>query len=261
MMIRLTGGIGNQMFQYAYGRSLSIARNKGFNYFFVHYSGDTNRNFQLNVFNITGHKTNSFIPGLIVKLVYALKIKQHVVQYGYWQSEKYFKKNENTIRKDFTFKNKPTGNNLKLLKKIKSLDSVSIHVRRGDYANDKKTNKFHGILSAKYYKKAIEVISGKVKNPVYFIFSDDIEWCKDNFRYLDKVFFVEGNIGNKDYEDMRLMSNCKHNIIANSSFSWWGAWLNVNPDKIVIAPKKWFLDKKAQEEIGKEIVPKTWITI
>lgn len=261
MIIRLTGGIGNQMFQYAYGRSRSLESNTPLKYFFVHYRCDTNRNFQLNLFNITGRVVDPFFPGIIVKVENLFKIHSPWIEYGYWQSEKYFKRYEKAIRKDFTFRNKPNKANLELLKVIKSVNSVSIHVRRGDYVNDKKTKKFHGVLSTKYYKKAIEVINRKVEKPTYFIFSNDIEWCKNNFKYLEKVYFVEGNIGDKNHEDMRLMSNCKHNIIANSSFSWWGAWLNTNPNKIVIAPKKWFIDYKAQKEIGDEIVPKTWIKI
>lgn len=134
-----------------------------------------------------------------------------------------------------------SGENKIISDEIRKTNSVSLHIRRGDYITSKITNKFHGTCCLGYYKKAMKLINKKVKNPKYFVFSDDIYWVKKNLE-IKNAFYVDDNVGDKSYIDMQLMSMCKHNIIANSSFSWWAAWLNNNPNKIVIAPKKWFND-------------------
>jgi len=187
-----------------------------------------------------------------------LALPDHSYLEGYWGSEKYFKDIENIIRKEFTLKDKPDAINQKMISRIKNCDSVSIHIRRGDYIFDEKTNKYHGVCNLDYYLKAIALVAKKVKKPYFFIFSDDIRWAKQNLHLKFPCVYVNHNIGKKDYEDLRLMSNCCHNIIANSSFSWWGAWLNKNKDKIVIAPKKWFTDKSINT---KDLIPKQWLKI
>ncbi|MCK4744844.1 alpha-1,2-fucosyltransferase, partial [Candidatus Parcubacteria bacterium] len=184
-----------------------------------------------------------------------LKLIGNIYLDGYWQSEKYFKNIENSIRKEFTLKNDLQLKAKKLLRKIKNTESISIHIRRNDYISHKPANQYHGVCHLSYYKKAINVIIKKIDDPHFFVFSDDIDWCKKNLKIKFPTIFVEGN---KDYEDLILMSKCKHNIIANSTFSWWGAWLNNNPNKIVIAPKKWFRKKSINT---KDLIPKTWIKI
>lgn len=203
-----------------------------------------------------------------------LKIKNSCYLSGDWQSEKYFsskggysingdhsnsgeKNIEDIIRKKFTLKNKPTEKTKNLINKAKVCDSISIHIRRGDYISSPKTNQFHGACTPDYYKTAIKYIAKNVKNPVFFIFSDDIDWAKDNFKSDYPIYFVSNKII-PDYEELIIMSKCKHNIIANSSFSWWGAWLNENKDKIVIAPKEWFKVKNINTS---DLIPKSWITI
>lgn len=176
---------------------------------------------------------------------------------GHWQSEKYFKNIKNIIRKEFTLRNKMSNNGQKITNIIKNTQSISIHIRRGDYAENKETNQYHGLCSLKYYYDSIEKITKHIKNPYFFIFSDDIKWAKNNLKIKFPVLFVSGNFI-KDCEELILMSKCKHNIIANSSFSWWGAWLNNNQKKIVIVPKKWFNNSPNNT---KDLCPEFWLKI
>ena len=139
---------------------------------------------------------------------------------------------------------------------ILNSNSVGIHIRRGNYVADAQVNHIHGTCDMDYYNRSIKYISGRITNPHFYIFSDEIEWAKQNFKIEFPMTYVDTNIGfdgenyqdDKNYEDLRLMSQCKHNIIANSSFSWWGAWLNVNPNKIIIAPKNWFADTEKNKQ-------------
>ena len=171
---------------------------------------------------------------------------------GYWQTEKYFCNISDIIRKDFSFKESFLCAKREVLDDIKNTNSVFVHFRRGDYVSDQRTNKFHGVCDMEYYKKSIEYFLRLGNNFKFFIFSDDIDWVKENFK-IDNCFFVS-NKKLRDFEELFLMSKCKHAIIANSSFSWWGAWLNDGKDKIVIAPKKW-----NNSDCYNEIVPDRWI--
>lgn len=186
-----------------------------------------------------------------------LKIEANCYLSGVWQSEKYFKDSESIIRKELTLKDPLTTEARDWIQKMAESDSVSIHIRRGDYVNSLKTNQFHGICSLEYYHNAIKLISQKITSPVFFIFSDDIDWVKDNLNIIYPVFYVSGEML-PDHEELMIMSKCKHNIIANSSFSWWGAWLNENKTKIVIAPKKWFNTKTVDTV---DLIPSSWIKI
>ncbi len=183
--------------------------------------------------------------------------KKDIYLYGNWQSEKYFIGIEDIIRKEFTLKNGFSKEAQNMLNKIQNNNSVSIHIRRGDYVSNKNTNAFHGTCFLDYYYEAIKKIQEKIKNPYFFIFSDDVLWAKENLKINKPLTLVSGsNI--KDIEEMLLMSKCKHNIIANSSFSWWGAWLNNNPDKVVIAPWPWFNNLSINTD---DLYPKNWIKI
>ncbi len=141
---------------------------------------------------------------------------------------------------------------------IESTNAVSLHIRRGDYVKVKETNDFHGVCSIAYYETAIELITNKINDPVFYIFSDDMDWVKKNFNIRQNHVFVDANDAATNYEDMRLMSLCKHNIIANSSFSWWGAWLNPSSSKTVIAPKKWMKDPSIETI---DLIPGNWIRL
>ncbi len=159
---------------------------------------------------------------------------------GYWQSEKYFLEVDSIIRSDFTFKAPLVGLNVEFAKKISQLNAISLHLRRGDYVTDKKTNQILGVCPIEYYQAATQHMAKHVERPHYFIFSDDVPWAKNNLRLDFPCHYIEHNIGTESHNDMHLMSLCQHHIIANSSFSWWGAWLNPSPTKIVVAPQQWF---------------------
>lgn len=176
---------------------------------------------------------------------------------GYWQSEKYFHDETSQIKNDFTFANSLDIHNREIANKIQLTNSVSMHIRRGDYVQNAKVAEVHGMSSLDYYTSAIEYFAQHAASPHFFIFSDDINWVRSNL-HLDYAHdFIEHNRGSDSYNDMRLMSYCKHNIIANSSFSWWAAWLNSNEEKIVIAPNKWFNNDTSTEDL----IPKSWVTL
>lgn len=290
---KIIGGLGNQMFQYSFGRSLSLDLDQelglDLNSYKVQF-GLTPRNYELDIFNHAGRIStfqeirrligNDYINKIVNRLLGVdLKIrkkqyfreksdhsfvaidvsrfKDGVYLEGFWNSERYFIDHEKEIRNDFLFKKKLSGANKEIALDMGKNDSISIHVRRGDYVSSEATNKFHGTCGLDYYKKAVDLINKRVKNPKYFVFSDDMEWVKENLKIRSAVY-VEGNIGDKSYIDMQLMSLCKHNIIANSSFSWWGAWLNSNAKKIVVAPKKWFNDTSVDTT---DLVPEGWIRL
>ncbi len=289
IVTKLHGGLGNQMFQYAIGRCLAEKNNTVLKLDLSFYNnppnGATPREYSLDFFKIKkniasdeeiknfkkyerkkGRKYffhNLFFSNSSIHIKEktfnfnndTLKKTDEAYLDGYWQSEKYFKNIEDIIHKEFTLKDELNENLQKITGEIKKTNSISLHIRRGDYANDSKTNSYHGLCPMAYYNQAIKKITDEIKEPVLFIFSDDIDWVKENLKTNFPVAFIKGN---RDYEDLILMSLCKHNIIANSSFSWWGAWLNKNPDKIVVAPKNWFNDLKINSE---DLMPNNWFKI
>ena len=295
IVIKLRGGLANQMFQYALGRHLCIINKVPLYLDLVHYSDEqteekTIRDFGLNVCNIQAkiaseqqindakgwfnnplkRKVNTLFNKS--KPYYKVNIlKEHQIGFdenilkapkncyvqGFWQSENYFEEIRDIILKDLSFKVEPIGANLNYLNEIKDCNSVSIHVRRGDYVNSKHYQNIHEVLTVNYYNKAIKTILDSIKDPVFYVFSDDPVWVKQNLKSEYKMVFVDHNM-DTPHEDIRLMQYCKHNIIANSTFSWWAAWLNNNPDKIVVAPDKWY--KKVDLE-NPDITPCSWIKI
>lgn len=257
MTVIFKGGLGNQMFEYALVMAL---RQNGFRpkidisyYDFVkmHNGYELNRIFGIKekTTNKQGlHITwlrflNRYKPKYLCKFdkLYfdeSVLISPKHYLFGYWQDERYFNKIEDKIRSVFTFKDIDDENNI-IAQEIRQNNSVSLHVRRGDYAAFGMT-----ILGAEYYKCAIEMIKRSIISPVFYIFSDDVETAKNIAEQLNIDYrLISHNTGKESYKDMYLMSQCKHNIIANSSFSWWGAWLNGNKEKIIIAPKKWDSNK------------------
>jgi hypothetical protein len=290
----ISGGLGNQMFQYALGKVLSY---KNADELFLDLSGynpfittkDTPRIFELDIFrlkyieasrstivrlsdsspvinsinNLFKTKMNPYPKGYVQEAGHGfqssiLELQGNRYLKGFWQTEKYFKDYTDLIRSEFRFAKPAHGKNKSLLEEMKTTNSVSVHVRRGDYVSVKTTNKFHGTCDLSYYLRATNYISKHIVNPTYYVFSDDPKWCKTNLKFSSKTVIISHNSGDKSWEDLRLMSNCKHNIIANSSFSWWGGWLNNNPHKIIVAPKVWFRDKSVDT---KDVVPSTWIKL
>ena len=157
----------------------------------------------------------------------------------------------------FTLKNEIHPKTQQYKQEIIATESVSLHVRHGDYVTNADTNSFHGVCSLDYYKNAVSKIKQEMPLP-FFIFSDDIIWAKENLDFIGNMTFIEYNGATPDHEEMYLMSLCQHNIIANSSFSWWGAWLNQNPNKIIIAPQNWFNDVSLDT---KDLIPNEWIRL
>lgn len=189
-----------------------------------------------------------------------LNIQAPAYLVGYWQSEKYFSSEMETIRREFEVTIPPSERNKDLLQEIAKCNSISLHIRRGNFASVGFVNKIHGTCSIDYYSDAVNAISKHCSDPVFFIFSDDISWARKHLKIPFKHFFVNNNDGKSDYEDLRLMYSCKHHIIANSTFSWWGAWLNKNMHKVVIAPKQWFADKE-KNKMGSSIIPASWVRL
>jgi hypothetical protein len=291
---RLSSGLGNQLFQYALGRNLAIENKTDFKLDISFFPNDI-RKYALGGFNIVENFSTKEdlakigLPNMekqdilsrtkrkifrlrenhkpinerkiIIEPYFQfcpdiLKIKNSCYLSGNWQSEKYFKDSGDIIKKEFTLKNEMSSLGKEWVKRIEKNGSVSLHIRRGDYVNNLQTNQLHGTCDIAYYQRAINAIIKKINNPGFFIFSDDIEWAKNNLRINYPIYFVSDKTIS-DYEELIIMSKCKHNIIANSSFSWWGAWLNDWQDKIVIVPDKWFntpIDTK-------DLIPESWIKI
>jgi hypothetical protein len=177
--------------------------------------------------------------------------------YGYWQSERYFKEFEAIIRQDFIFREPLQEQNAELALDMATKQAVSLHIRRGDYVSDSKNHNIMRVCDLEYYRLAINYIATQVEQPVFYLFSDDMAWVKQSLPMEFPCVYVEHNSGAESYKDMQLMSLCRHHIIANSSFSWWGAWLNAKPEKIVIAPKHWFRNGNDDADL----IPDEWIRL
>ena len=178
---------------------------------------------------------------------------------GYWQTEKYFLSIADQLRsKDFIPVAAISSMNAELVKSIGSTSSVSMHVRRGDYVTNAETNKYHGICSVDYYQHSAKMIVEKTGADHFYVFSDEPEWVKSNIVLPYATTYISHNIARESYWDIVLMQHCKHHIIANSSFSWWGAWLNESKSKIVIAPKIWFNDVNMNNQT-ENLIPTKWI--
>jgi hypothetical protein len=294
IIVNLSGGLGNQMFQYAFGRSLSLRLNKEvkfatdmFDLYKNHNGLELTKVFKINVEIATNQNfrklcssfySSPYTRRVLNKLKFQAlspsnfvfehqddfknrkfnKINLNSYFHGYWQSESYFKDFSKVLLSDFTFNQDFSGKNLEVARLIMSHESVSIHIRRGDYIKNKKAFNLLGICDLDYYHRAVNAILKKKSNLFFFIFSDDPQWVKSNFMPLfPNSYIVEGNLGNTSYVDMQLMSICDHNIIANSTFSWWAAWLNKNHRKIIVAPKKWYSNKSAPEDL----IPSSWLKI
>jgi len=283
IIVRFIGGLGNQMFQYAFYRRLKEqyklvkADITGFKKYTLHNGYELERVFNIKADFATIDEIESVmelykknILDRLKRKVFGIR-KTHITESrykedylkkgnlyldGYWQGEKYFITCEKIVRNDFQFRSDLSDKNRAMISNIATTNSISVHVRRGDYLNLPMYFK----CDSNYYKRAVDIIKERATNPYYFIFSDDISWVKCNIDFGKQAFYVDYNNSASSFEDMRLMSFCKHNIIANSSFSWWGAWLNQNTNKIVIAPKIWFNDEKKNSET-KDLIPDGWIRL
>ncbi len=289
IIVNLEGGIGNQLFQYAVGRHLSILNNTSLGFDITSFESDQLRSYLLSKFNIEGillrrdevdhlrmrppsfpervfrrffrlpprststhikEKNRDFDPNI-------LKLGDGVYLEGYWQSASYFSDVAGQIRDDLELRNILSEDAERIAGRIKSTVSVSLHIRRGDYVSDAVVNKKHGTCSLDYYHRCVKRMGNWVTSPSYFVFSDDPDWVRSNFKLDYPMEIVDCNgLDNPEF-DLKLMSLCKNNIIANSSFSWWGAWLNSNPDKLVMAPSRWLRIRRST----KDLFPEGWVII
>ena len=278
------GGLGNQLFQYAAGRSLALRHDVNLRLLFNPSDSQrkiTPQKLEISHFNIQAKVISKIqliehlVPDSFSSLIkgeFPKTFRESVLHYdknflklgpntrlkGYWQSERYFMSCRKVLREDFRIITPPSKQNISLMTEISSLPAVSVHIRRGDYVTNPEANAYHGTCGLKYYKDAMEYVETHMSTaPIFFVFSDDPIWVKQNFKPNFKTFYVDCNDASTSYEDLRLMAACKHNIIANSSFSWWGAWLNKSPGKIVVAPKKWYADTSINNP---DMVPDDWWT-
>ncbi len=288
IIVKLMGGLGNQMFQYAAARSLAWRHGTSlkFDLSFLEgdQPGDTRRSFELDKFCISTEiasrreiflmrgRGSSFLSSLSAKILqkcfgytdyrekgfrfdpHLLELPDNCYLEGFWQSEHYFEGIRKIICKELTVTSPLTAINRDLAEKIAKVNAVSLHIRRGDYVKDEKTRTMHGVCGLEYYSRAEERVAEKLKEPNFFVFSDDPDWVEKNLRLRHPTRYISHN-GSMPHEDLRLMSLCKHHIIANSSFSWWGAWLSANPDKLVIAPNRWFNDLSID---ATDLIPLGW---
>lgn len=283
VIIEMSGGLGNQMFQYAlYRKFESIGKDVKLDTSFFR-SKQRLRKLELGIFGIKCNtitdREAAYIRGygyhdsILDKIRYKLhtsgyqiyedKIETYqpeifdmddIYLSGYWQNEKYFADISEEIRKVFQFRGGIDSKNKEILYRIQNENSVSIHVRRSDYLSDENRIVYGGICTDKYYNNAVTYIREQVMKPYFYLFTDDAEWVRGHLYYPDMTI-VEHNSGANAYMDMYLMSQCKHNIIANSSFSWWGAWLNQNEEKIVLTPERWFANHDTTEMFCENWIP------
>lgn len=275
---QLMGGLGNQLFQYAAAKALYLKTDVPFKVYYEDGNAYAQRSFQLEKFNIPVEKARekeipkkTFLAKVKRKLhitipffnekqdfdfdplFFRQKLNTHF--HGYWQNEKYFKEHRAILISEYQLKNPPGGMNKKCLTNIEqAINSIAIHVRRGDYIENPIAYANHGLCDLDYYKKAVRYFEENHERNQYFLFSDDVDWVRENLNFIENKTIIDWNAKQPE-EDLRLMSSCKHQIIANSSFSWWGAWLNTHPDQVVIAPKQW-----TRKQHSKAILPNSWLT-
>ena len=264
IIVKLGGGLGNQIFQYACGRRLALKNNDILKLDIEAYSEKNPRLYGLGHFNIVENFASSVeiknlrLPyGLVSRCIRSfrarilrkfnigfdpkiLDLKGDIYLEGFWKNESYFFDINELIRKELTLRNPFSPAAQDALNKIfGEINPVSIHVRRGDYVSVAGTARYHGVCSPEYYRDALIYLCKRTKISRLFIFSDDIEWVKKNMTFNLPFTFVS-KVSIPDYEELLLMSYCKHNIIANSSYSWWASYINSNPNKLVVYPSKWF---------------------
>jgi hypothetical protein len=301
ILVRFTGGLGNQMFQYAFAKSIASKNNTELKFDVSLLGGDSNvkdlvvRHFDLDVFLLQEQwaskdeivKFNGYDqPNLLQKVKYKIKRFSNkfplIIQNGHdfnieqikgigssaciigrWQSEDFFKENSETIKKAFDFSHfTPNTYSKEIVKQMKNGVAVAVQVRRGDYVTHPIYSKQIGALNKQYYLDAIELLTTYLSTGIpvtYYFISDDINWCKKNFNFMQNAFFVEQEKSKNGYvSDLWLLTQAQHSIISNSTFSWWGAYLGETSESIIIAPKNWLREKNASSN---QFVPARWIKI
>lgn len=291
ILVKLSGGLGNQMFQYAAARHLALlneaellldvsgfAKYKLRTYALGHLNIQARAATSLEITRMTGR--SSTFKKILAKAAFWSRspsrletVTQQGLQYdpslierrgsvyldGYWQSPRYFQDVSKQIKTEFQIATPPTPANQSMGARISGCNSASLHVRRGDYVSNLNTFGVHGACSARYYEMAAAALSARESGLVYFVFSDDIPWARENLTFAGEKVFIDFNDPDHHYEDLRLMSLCRHHITANSTFSWWGAWLGAE-DGVTITPARWFNDESKGPPVD-DLIPEGWMRI
>ena len=287
IIAQIFGGLGNQMFQYAAARRLAQQRNAVLQLDISSFEHYPLRQYELSHFKLDqnfasaselqpyhSHILRYRIPRVVEKLAlpyYRRRIFSEQIKYrfdpnflrvptnvylsGYFQNQDYFAPISDLIRADFQLAVPASMASQAIAVAIEAGNSISLHLRRGDYASDPATRAHHGLLPLSYYQAAVQNVVERVSQPEFFVFSDDPDWAQTNLHLKYPVTFVTANGAERAYEDLWLLSRCKHHIIANSSFSWWGAWLSTTLSKIVYAPDRWILSDAGS---ASGVVPPNW---
>lgn len=280
------GGLGNQLFQYAAARRLSLRHGvplvADIDWFDHPWAEETPRAFELQHYRVclssasaAQHKKLWLLrsrwgrylgpvfsprplrergPGVDLRL---LEAGAATYLLGYWQSERYFADIRDVLLDELQPLSPPSAEDESMISKMEACNAVSVHVRRGDYVDSASAASYHGVCSLDYYREAIEHISARVEQPEFFVFSDDPAWTRAHLGANAPMHYVSHNAPEQAFQDLRLMSLCRHHIVANSSFSWWGAWLGEPQDRLVIAPSKWF----AAAVPSPDLVPSRWVRL
>jgi hypothetical protein len=287
VVARIEGGLGNQLFQYAAARSLADRLQCGLLLDIRGIAENGDRSYQLDLYHIRAEIADShvldalpswrlsragrirqslsfFMPGVVRSSVFwprsyayddRVERMQHpVYMVGYWQTERYFAWNRNKLLQDLTLLPKLTADT-GWPEKIKNSNSVSLHVRRGDYVSSPTASKHHGTCDMNYYQRAIDALMQKHQEIEVFVFSDEPQWAADNLHLPAPVHIVDAHAPEQGYLDLELMRQCRHHVLANSSFSWWGAWLSGHQNQLVYAPGRWFASPDLDTS---DIIPARW---
>lgn len=279
----IQGGLGNQLFQYATAKRLSVRYKCELVIDHSWYQSPridcTPRSFELNKYPIAARLATPkeiscwrpmrsrwatyLKPLLPLNFIHevgyhanrnVLSAPSNTYLSGFWQSEVYFKDIRSELLHEFTPLTPPSYEDQNFIDRIQETESISIHVRRGDYVSLASANSYHGLCSLEYYQKAISYIADRVNSPNLFVFSDDPDWTKENLRSPFSTYYIDHNPSQLAFQDLRLMSLCRHHILANSSFSWWGAWLSRSNDGLVVAPERWFEVNRPTDDL----IPSNW---
>ena len=304
IIAEIFAGLGNQMFQYAAARAVAEKLGVPLKLNIFSYERNTLYPFDLDKFNITAAIANKKEVERAVSLPSNLLIRSHLLLmekfklkilkrsiireeefhyedkllyatkntyiFGHWQSERYFKKCQNIIREEFSLTKEAIEDRTELIQKIEHSNSVSLTIRRGDYLQHHHLNLYGEQLT--FHHQAVKYIAERISQPHFFVFSDDIEWVKKNLQLTFPVTYVSDvysgdayKLNPKRHQDLLLMSKCKHHITTNSTFAWWGAWLNPSKNKIVVAPKQWFREGtkwyNGEPVDTKDLIPEDWIKL
>lgn len=295
IVAKLISGLGNQLFQYAIGRQIALKNATNLSLDTSFFAGQSLRSYKLDAYNIQAevvtsnqlhsllhlyqdhtlkaklyrrwvrllpkHKRHYFVEsGWWEYEPDLLKVINNTYINGYWQHYRYFEHLDERIFQELTLKNAYPFEAQVLLARIQAdASSVSVHIRRGDYLSDTNANNLMGVLPLAYYHSAMTYISSRITSPTYYVFSDDLKWASQNLTITSPVVLVDIAGGRYEQVELDLMSKCRHNIIANSSFSWWGAFLNRTKDSIVIAPAQWVLPPDINARIQLQLP--SWVQI